>query len=235
MQVTHSVWHPGSAQDSQEAAASDPLLPTVIAIHGHGAHSQDLLGLAPYLASGRLLMICPEAEFMLQPGMPSYTWFEPSGTDLRRTPEEFERVVARVSEFIAEAVARYGGDSARTVILGFSQGGSLAYRLGLAAPAHFAGVAALSTWLPDEAVDSASTDTAALAALPVLVQHGTADQAIEVTRARESRDRLQTLGVQLEYHEYGMAHQIGAESLADLSAWCERVLALPALAASPTP
>jgi phospholipase/carboxylesterase len=219
MQVTHSVWNPGYSEEGSD------LLPTVIAIHGHGAHSQDLLGLAPYLANGRLLMICPEAEFMLQPGMPSYTWFEPSGPDLRRTPEEFERVSTRVSEFISEAIARYGGDPTRTVLLGFSQGGSLAYRLGLAEPARFAGVAALSTWLPEEAEQRAAAGDA-LAALPVIVQHGTADQAIEVTRARESRDRLQALGVQLEYHEYGMAHQIGAESLGDLSAWCARVLDL---------
>ncbi len=220
MQVTHSVWNPGTA------AASGDLLPTVIAIHGHGAHSQDLLGLAPYLANGRLLMICPEAEFMLQPGMPSYTWFEPSGPDLKRTPEEFERVNARVSAFISEALARYGGDPERTVLLGFSQGGSIAYRIGLGEPTRIAGVAALSTWLPEEAEAAAETGDA-LAALPVIVQHGTSDPAVGVERGQDSRDRLQALGVQLEYHEYEMQHQIGAESLTDLSAWCQRVLDLP--------
>jgi phospholipase/carboxylesterase len=78
-------------------------------------------------------------------------------------------------------------------------------------------------------VQTASEDRDALGRLPVIVQHGTADQAIEVQRAQESRDQLQALGVQLEYHEYGMAHQIGAESLGDLSAWCMRVLGLPEL------
>jgi phospholipase/carboxylesterase len=221
MQVTHSVWNPGSDED-------DALLPTVIAIHGHGAHSQDLLGLAPFLANGRLLVIAPEAEFMLQPGMPSYTWFEPTGPDLQRTPEEFERVTTRVSDFISQALARYGGDPDHTVILGFSQGGSLAYRIGLGDPARFAGVAALSTWLPDEAGNEADAG-AVLAALPVLVQHGTSDPAVDIERGQDSRDRLQTLGVQLEYQEYDMQHQISAESLTDLSAWLERVLVLPAL------
>ena len=98
MKVTHSVHHPGNITDNTG------LLPTVVAIHGHGAHSQDLLGLAPFLANGRLLMICPQAEFMLQPGLPSYTWFEPTGTDLKRSPAEFERVAERVSDFIIEAL-----------------------------------------------------------------------------------------------------------------------------------
>jgi len=223
MQVTHSVWSPGDSEDGSN------LLPTVIAIHGHGAHSQDLLGLAPYLANGRLLMICPEAEFMLQPGMPSYTWFEPSGPDLSRTPEEFERVTARVSDFVSEAVEQYGGDPDRTIVLGFSQGGSLAYRLGLGDPGRFAGVAALSTWLPEEAEQSASSAAGGLAALPVIVQHGTKDPAVGIDRGQDSRDRLQALGVQLEYHEYEMEHQIAAESLTDLSVWCQQVLNLPSL------
>jgi phospholipase/carboxylesterase len=223
MQVTHSVWNPGTSEEGSG------LLPTMIAIHGHGAHSQDLLGLAPYLANGRLLMICPEAEFMLQPGMPSYTWFEPSGPDLKRTPEEFERVTTRVSDFISEALTQYGGDPDRTVILGFSQGGSLAYRIGLGEPARFAGVAALSTWLPEEA-EAAVTAGGALGELPVIVQHGTSDPAVGIDRGQDSRDRLETLGVQLEYREYDMQHQIGAESLGDLSMWCMRVLDLPSLA-----
>lgn len=227
MQVTHSVWHPGTSEEGSG------LLPTVIAIHGHGAHSQDLLGLAPFLVNGRLLMICPEAEFMLQPGMPSYTWFEPSGPDLKRTPEEFERVTTRVSEFISEALTQYGGDPDRTVILGFSQGGSLAYRIGLGDPARFAGVAALSTWLPEEAEAAATAAQTgdALAALPVIVQHGTSDPAVGIDRGQDSRDRLEALGVQLDYLEYDMQHQIGAESLGDLSVWCQRVLGLPALTA----
>lgn len=223
MQVTHSVWNPGASEDG------GALLPTVIAIHGHGAHSQDLLGLAPYLANGRLLMICPEAEFMLQPGMPSYTWFQPTGPDMKRTPEEFERVTTRVSSFISEALTQYRGDPDRTVVLGFSQGGSLAYRLGLGDPARFAGVAALSTWLPEEAEQAAAAGDA-LAALPVIVQHGTSDPAINIERGQDSRDRLEALGVQLEYQEYEMQHQIGAESLSGLSVWCERVLGLPPLA-----
>mgnify|MGYP006133071371 CR=1 FL=1 len=224
MKVTHSVHHPGNTTDRTT------LLPTVIAIHGHGAHSQDLLGLAPFLANGRLLMVCPEAEFMLQPGLPSYTWFEPTGTDLKRSPAEFERVAERVSEFIVKALRQYNGDPSRTVLLGFSQGGSLAYRIGLGAPERFAGVAALSTWLPEEA-ETAASSSEALAALPVLVQHGTNDPAIDIDRGQDSRDRLTALGVKLTYLEYEMQHQISAESLRDLSLWCEQILELPSLEA----
>lgn len=215
MQLVHSIWHPGGDGEP---------VPTLFAIHGHGAHAQDLLGIAPFVAAGRLQLICPEAEFVLQPGMLGYTWFdrEPDGG---RTVGEFERVVALVRAFIDEAAERYHADPERTALLGFSQGGGLAYRIGLAEPDRFAGVAALSTWLPDEAA-SAAADRERLATLPVLVQHGTNDPMVKVERARESRDRLAELGVAAEYHEYAMQHQIGPESLRDLSAWLERVLRL---------
>jgi phospholipase/carboxylesterase len=215
MQLTHATWHPGGGAEPA---------PTLFAIHGHGAHAQDLLGLGPFLAAGRVQLICPEAEFVLQPGVLGYTWFdrEPDGS---RAPREFERVATLVSDFIDEASALYHADPERTALLGFSQGGGLAYRLGLAQPSRFAGVAALSTWLPDEAM--AVADREHLGALPVLVQHGTADPMVKVERGRESRDRLAELGVTAEYREYPMQHQIGPESLRDLSEWLERVLRLP--------
>ncbi len=215
MQLVHASWHPGGDADP---------VPTLIAMHGHGAHAQDLLGVAPFLAGGRLQIICPEAEFVLQAGMLGYTWFdrEPDGS---RSPGEFERVAGLVRAFIDEATERYRADPERTALLGFSQGGGLAYRLGLAEPGRFAGVAALSTWLPEEAV--AAADREHLASLPVLVQHGTTDPMVKIDRGRDSRDRLQELGAHVEYHEYPMQHQIGPESLRDLSEWLERVLRLP--------
>jgi phospholipase/carboxylesterase len=212
MDVVHTLWRP---------AGNGPL-PTVFAIHGHGAHAQDLLGLAPVLAGGRVQVICPQAGFPLQPGVQSFTWFESSGGDLRRTPEEFERVSTLLERFIDDASDRYAADPARSVVLGFSQGGGLAYRIGLARPQRFAGVAALSTWLPDEAVTAA--DREHLAALPVLVQHGAADPLVAIERGRESRERLIELGIEPDYREYPMQHQINNASLADLSAWVEEVL-----------
>ena len=120
---------------------------------------------------------------------------------------------------------RYGGDPERVALLGFSQGGTLAYRLGLAEPRRFRGVAALSTSLPEEA--AAHADATAVHALPLLVQHGTADPMIAVDRARASRDRLLALGAAPQYHEYPMQHEISAASMRDLSSWAERIFDLP--------
>ena len=218
MPFAYAAWHP------TPAATPDAPLPTVVALHGHGAHAQDLLGLAPHLAAGRVMMLCPQAEFALAPGTGAYTWFR-RDADGQRSLEEFERVAADLRAFIDEIVPRCGGDPDRVVILGFSQGGTLAYRLGLAEPRRFAGVAALSTYFPDDMV--ATVDRATVAEVPLLVQHGTHDPMIGVDRAQASRDLLQMVGALPEYREYPMQHEIGRQSLTDLSDWLTRVLALP--------
>jgi phospholipase/carboxylesterase len=61
--------------------------------------------------------------------------------------------------------------------------------------------------------------------LPTLVQHGSSDEIIAVTRAHQSAESLRTLGVPTTYREYAMGHEITAQSLTDLAAWLDDVLA----------
>jgi phospholipase/carboxylesterase len=196
--------------------------PTIVALHGWGASALDLMGLAPYLGGGQFQVICPQGPLEVPlgpPGAVGFGWFPLSATQPAvEGPIEDAAVV--LERFLDAALARYSVDPRKLVLLGFSQGGVLAYRLGLAAPRRFAGLAALSSWLPPQMV-------AALPAadgrdeLPTLVQHGSADEIIAVARAQQSIDALRSLRVPVVYREYEMGHEINAESLTDLSQWLE--------------
>lgn len=201
----------------------DGPFPTVIALHGHGAHALDLIGLSQHLPES-LLWLCPQAKHGVEESFYGFTWFH-FGRDDPKRDEEIEGVIEELQAFFDEAAEQYPIDPRRTVLLGFSQGGMLAYRLALSEPKRFAGLAALSTTLSSESAETL-TPSDELQALPVLVQHGTQDPMIAVDRARESRERLETMGVDLEYHEYEMGHQIGTESSHDLAAWLTSVLKL---------
>ena len=216
MNFVHAVWSP----------AGDEPHPTLIALHGHGAHCQDLAPLAPMLADGRLQVICPQAEFPLEGApysyAPMYTWMK-RGPDDRPVDGELERVAEALSSFIDYACDRYRVDTDRLALMGFSQGGFLAYRLALSAPHRWQGAAMLSTWLSDDAADDVHPDAADL---PLLVQHGTKDPLVGIDRGRTSRDQLQAMRMNLDYREYPMQHEIGRQSMHDLSAWLtERLLA----------
>ena len=213
MRFLHAMLHPGG----------EGPFPTVIALHGHGAHALDLMGAAQTLPPG-VLWLSPQAEFGVDPGFYGFTWFH-FGRDDDRREGEIAGVIEALDGFIDEAAERYPIDRERMVLLGFSQGGMLAYRLALSQPARFAGLAALSTTLSAESA-AALGGVEGVDELPVLVQHGTQDPMISVDRARESRDRLRELGVNAEYREYEMAHGIGSESANDLAVWLASVLRL---------
>ena len=99
----------------------------------------------------------------------------------------------------------------------------MAHSLALANPERFAALAILSSWLPKELLSRLNVKGSAQS-LPTLVQHGTRDPMIEVARARTSVETLRELHVPLTFREYPMGHEIGAKSLADLSAWLEEMV-----------
>jgi phospholipase/carboxylesterase len=211
--------------------AGDGPFPTVIAIHGWGASAHDLIGLAPILHGGEALVICPQGPFALQvaPGMAGYGWF-PLASGRPPDPLEFARASRSLGEFIEAACARYPVDRRHLVLLGFSQGGVMAYDLFLRDPTRYAGLAALSSWLPGDLARIVPASEAHKGR-PVLVMHGTQDPMIPIERARESRDALLPLGVALSYREFDMAHEISPDALRALIGWLEdKVLGLIQLA-----
>ena len=222
MTLIHAVAHPGTIDD----ARGDGLFPTLIALHGYGANAQDLLGLSPYLAGGQLLMICPQAPLPIDPNFYGFNWHAFSGPDGRGSPEVVEAANAMVSEFVDFALEAYPARRDRVALLGFSQGGGMAYRLGFSEPERYVGLAALSASLPDDVFADGETPGEAVRALPLLIQHGASDTSVSVDKGRASRDRLAGLGLEPDYREYPMAHEVGAHSARDLSHWLERVLGL---------
>ncbi len=205
----------------------DGPFPTVIALHGWGASAHDLIGLAPILHGGEALVLCPQGPvaFEIQRGMYGFGWW-PIAQSREIDPADFERARKILRQFLDEALARYPVDRRKLVVLGFSQGGVMAYDLVLSDPARFAGLVALSAWLP-EPVDAAAPRQEELQNFPALVIHGSEDPMIPVERAQESRKRLLARGVNVQYREYAMQHEISQEALREVVMWLEEKVFAP--------
>ena len=212
MQLVHTIYEPTGAGPH----------PAILTLHGRGANAFDLLGLAPYLCGGKFMMICPQGplETPIGPEATGYAWYPMS----MGGPPDVAAILSSQKQllvFLDECLQRYPIDAKKLFVLGFSQGGVMAYSLALADPRRFAALAVLSSWLPKELVAELSVDEN-VASLPTLVQHGTEDSMIEVDRARDSVQRLRDLRLPLTYREYDMGHEIRPRSLSDLSAWLEK-------------
>jgi phospholipase/carboxylesterase len=195
--------------------------PTIVALHGWGASAHDLLGLAPILHDGRALVLCPEGPVAVPFGNGQYGhgWF-PLVHGAPPDVEGFKRGAEALREFLDMARQRYPIDPDKVVVAGFSQGGMMGYELALREPAHFAGLAALSSRLPKELV-ALLPKLPEQEGFPVLVLHGTRDTMIPVDHARESRETLRSFGVTLTYREFEMGHEINPEALRVLLQWLD--------------
>ena len=165
--------------------------PTILMLHGWGASAHDLLGLARILHGGGALVLSPQG------------------------PVAFE-----IAQGMLGFGRRYPVDRRKIVVLGFSQGGVMAYDLVLGDPGRFAGLVALSTWLPDT-IDASLPRADELQNFPALVVHGTQDPMIPVERAQESRSRLLARGVNVQYREFDMQHEINPDALREIVIWLE--------------
>ena len=196
--------------------------PTVLTLHGRGANAFELLGLAPYLCDGKFMMICPQGplETPIGSGAVGYAWYPMS---MGGAPDVEAILSARqkVQVFFDECLKSYLIDVKKLVVLGFSQGGVMAYSLALADPGRFSALAVLSSWLPQELLPHLNVPDA-IQSLPALVHHGTQDPMIEIDRARKSVEMLRQLRVPLTYREYEIGHEISPRSLAELSTWLEK-------------
>lgn len=215
MKLVHALYEP----------AGEGPFPTIIAMHGWGSNALDLHGVSPFLSKGRFLVICPQGSHDVEIGaINGFGWYE---TTPGKKPSE-EKVDAAVDElraFINEACGRYPVDRTKIVVAGFSQGGMMAYNLAMRWPDKFAALVGISTAFPDFLYERA-TNREAIAKLPVLIEHGRADEMLEMAKARKSVETLRELGATVTFRDYDCGHEVCADGVRDMSSFLiEKVLA----------
>jgi phospholipase/carboxylesterase len=195
--------------------------PLVIMLHGFGANMKDLAGLAPAIDRRGYVYACPNAPipFDLGLGMVGYGW-HPRRDEA--TAQDYLRAEELVNGFIEEIIEKPGSAPGDAVLLGFSQGGGMAYRCGLARPQTFAGLVALSASLPDPAELQGKLPPQR--SQSIFIAHGRSDPLVSLESAQATRAFLEDAGYRPDYFEYDMAHEIPPPVLRDLVPWLARVL-----------
>ena len=212
LSLHHLVQYPSELRNA------DSKHPTILALHGRGSNERDLIGLAPYLPKS-LLWISPRGTFDLGPS--SYEWFQITQVG-KPDPTRLANALRVLDHFIDEILETYPVNASKLYLLGFSQGSIASLSYVLTKPQRVAGVIAQSGYIPHES--GLQMDDAGIKQKPFILTHGKQDPILPVDWARRSRDTLQSLGADLEYHEFNMGHNISAESIAVVNSWMEKQL-----------
>ncbi|MFN2348037.1 MAG: alpha/beta hydrolase [Thioalkalivibrio sp.] len=194
----------------------------ILWLHGLGADGHDFEPLVPMLRIPKALPVrfvfphAPVRPVTLNGGMAMRAWYdllslaprvEESGADLR----ESVAAILALAEGLRETCPRL-------ILGGFSQGGAVALATLLSTGLKPAGVFALSTYLPD--LEAAGLPVRPGPHLtPVFQAHGLSDPIIPVAAARNAVHALQSLGIDVQSHEYPMAHQVCEEEIGDFTNW----------------
>jgi phospholipase/carboxylesterase len=204
---------------------------SIIVLHGLGADGNDFVPIAEALALdavGPVRFVFPHAPVQpitINGGMSMRAWYDIRQADLVRQEDEGGLRESRllVEALIAKEKSR-GMAAERIVLMGFSQGCAMTLLTGLRHSERLAGLVGLSGYLP-LAESTAAERSSASTGSPIFLAHGRADPIIPLSRASASRDALQALGCDVEWHEYAMAHSVCPQEVADLNRWLLRVLA----------
>jgi phospholipase/carboxylesterase len=209
--------------DAIEITTGDPPELAVIWLHGLGADGRDFEPIVPELrlpfAARFVFPHAPVRPVTINGGMAMRAWYDVLGFDrhAREDGAGIRASAAAVSELVDREIER-GVAAERIVLAGFSQGGAIALHAALRAPRTLGGVLALSTYLP-LASSLASERSAANAAIPIFMAHGTADPVLPFALGESSRRMLEALGYAVEWHAYAMAHSVCMEEIEAIGTW----------------
>jgi phospholipase/carboxylesterase len=183
---------------------ADPTSPLIVAIHGRGDTPQNFADVFAGFP-GKAQIALPQAPIAFGPG---WSWFDgpPASSE-----DALAANIGAQEEKLWKGIAELA-KGRKVIVMGFSQGGMLAYVLAARHPDQISASfpiagAAPSKLLPREG--SKST--------PVLAMHGTTDAVIEIAHGRSAVAGFKKAGWNAQLREYpGVGHTITQKMREDL-------------------
>ena len=212
----------------RRAAASGQGDSLVIFLHGYGADSNDLLGLADPLAQHlpNTVFVAPDAPERSTVNPMGFQWFPIPWLD--GSPEDLAaaamaRAATELDAFLDAMLEAEDLTPDRVVIIGFSQGTMMALHVALRRDTPFVGIVGFSGRLmePELLADEIR------ARPPVLLIHGDADDVVPPQSLPEAAEALQGAGVDVYAHVMkGTGHGIAPDGLSVALAFTRQCLGL---------
>jgi predicted esterase len=176
-----------------------------IFVHGRGASAEDILGIAPELATDDVAYLAPQAA--------GNTWYPFSFlSPIPQNEPGLSSALGVIGDLVSK-VASEGHPSDHIIILGFSQGACLALEFAARNAARYAAVVAFSGGLIGPP-GTPRNYPGSMADTPVFLGCSDIDPHIPLERVRESAEVFRAIGAQVDERIYKrMGHTINADEL----------------------
>ena len=187
--------------------------PLLVWLHGPRDNEQQLRRIMPLISMRNYAAIAPGDRSEKTP-TPPVVW--------RQTDES----IARAEQLVFDAVDRAGRKlniSPRRIFLGgFDAGGTMALRVAMKYPDHFAGVISLAGALPRGGTPLVNFKQTRR--LPVLLSAGRESTAYSTQQVCDDLRLFHAAGMQVALRLYPCGQQISPEMLADVDRWMMEII-----------
>ena len=191
----------------------------IFMFHGYGSNKEDLFSLEQYLPTSQTI-ISLEAPLKLPFG--GFSWFDIDYSDviennLDKRYKEINESIDSLLKNIDRHIENENLNKDDITILGFSQGGSICWKLGLDYSKKFRRVIPLSSFIHpsylNEKLDSYKE-------LLIYSSHGTQDEVIPISLVE---DYIKSLSIKndLIFEKFESGHTISQRNLVNLINWIE--------------
>lgn len=205
-----------------------PVAASVIWLHGLGADGNDFAPLVPELRLPNDLSVrfifphAPHIPVTINSGYVMPAWYDILEMNLERKVDEAQLIASAsaVQRLVEREIAR-GVSSEKILLVGFSQGGAVAYHAGLTYGKPLAGLLILSSYFATHMsanIEPANQQT------PILIQHGSRDPIVNEALGQRAYRFLQDRGCNVKYESYPMEHTVSMEQVESMSRWIQTIL-----------
>ena len=192
--------------------------PLLMMLHGYGSDENDLFSFKNELPD-ELFIISVRAPYPMQPhGNAWYNINFDADQGKWNDNEQAKNSRDLISTFIDEAVASYPVDKNNVTLLGFSQGTILSYAVALTYPEKVKNIIALSGYISNDMLPENLSDKD-YSNLDFYCSHGSVDQVIPVSWARQNSPFLKSHNIKHVYSEFPVGHGVAPQNFYGLKDW----------------
>jgi phospholipase/carboxylesterase len=184
--------------------------PLIIWLHGPGNDEHQLRRVMPHISMRNYVAVAPR-------GLCQIGKDEPTGFGWPQADEAFEQAEHHIFDALAIAARKFHISPRKVFLAGFGEGGTMAFRVALGNPQHFAGVLSLGGCFPTGKTPFGNLISARK--IPVFLSSCRHSGEYPPEMACEDLRLLHTAGMSITLRQYPGGDDISPQMLADVDRW----------------